>query len=336
MNQTIIGDWTLQPIVRSEGQAERTIGFFATRAATAGVEGSISAIWFRRPATGNIGWQAFAWTTISNDAEAFIGEVEGIEPEGTIGFGGGGNAMAGLDGMMAYERGLLAGDPMLALLDQSNREAILQYLTSAGYPAAVVPFDLIPGVETTNDAVLNMLAGESEFLAAHSSDSVEAMAEALRQREIDFEELGFENLWPDNEPLVVCYDRTVTLTTYGCLAGHTCTESLGCVWKNEERTFDCTFTRYETSAEVRVLVDRRECTDGTSTQSAPYKECRSHTLTTTNSGYGMPTFLTPCRAPCGGGCAILSSPGHLTQRTIPHGCHVLDVEDQVSELACSF
>lgn len=115
--------------------------------ANSGAEGSISAIWFRRPATGTVGWQAFAWTAITNDAEAFVGEVEGIESEGLIGFGGGGNAVAGLDGMLAYERGLLADDPMLARLDQSNREAILQYLASAGYRRRLFRSTSFPGLK---------------------------------------------------------------------------------------------------------------------------------------------------------------------------------------------
>lgn len=147
-----------------------------------------------------------------------------------------------------------------------------------------------------------MLSGESGFLAVHAADSVEGMADALRQKEIEV-----EDMWPDdNIPYdgteVWCLDRVITLTTFGCVNSHACTVSLGC-WveanvASPQSTWACEFLRQESHTLVRVLVSRRACSDGTFTQSEPFKECQTVAHRNRRVSRGLGSGFSSCSGPC--------------------------------------
>ncbi len=152
-----VGDWTVKPVYKFAETGPRVVGMlvFETPAAEAG--SNLLAVWYERPADDCSPWVSRTWlggkpwdAVVSLKAALGIPDIQDVcwEIEQATNIGA---------EEKNYTQGFASDDPIGELVNQlSNRDEVVVFLKSAGYPVADIPFD--KGIETFSQVWLRNAA----------------------------------------------------------------------------------------------------------------------------------------------------------------------------------
>lgn len=159
-SKVLIGPWTMHPVYATEsGASASVVGFLALSDPSAAVGNNLIAVWYKRDDTG---WTAKTWLSCSAWEAVMSVKLEmGIadSEDGNWDMAGSSGIILNPPAQEEYQLGVLADDPLAGLLDSSpDRDAIIEALVFAGYPAADIPVDKTEGPGCTRDAKLTALA----------------------------------------------------------------------------------------------------------------------------------------------------------------------------------
>jgi len=159
-----VGDWSFVAVVqRGSNGSAGVVGVLALLDKDAAVGENIVSVWYERPASANSEWPSMAWSETDQwsaikwvkDTYGIADDFDGFWPTKDT------DTSAAVKSPEDYVKGILTNDPLFAVVDSTDREAIIALLADIGYKAANISFEQSAACEAKN--VLDGYATTVEF-----------------------------------------------------------------------------------------------------------------------------------------------------------------------------